>query len=81
VGRFSARGLHTASRLSSAFSRAGPCQPARGGAPPRDHRAQHDRGGAVPTGGTNDEVRGDGRFKLVESKGEASYMEEGVESH
>jgi hypothetical protein len=47
----------------------------------RGHRPQRDRGGAAPTGGTDDKVRGDGRFELVESKGEAPDMEEGMESH
>jgi hypothetical protein len=70
-----------ASRPSSAFSQARPCQPVRGGAPRRGHRAQRGRGDATPTGGTDDEVQGGGRFELVESKGEAPDMEEGVESH
>jgi hypothetical protein len=65
-----------ASQPSSAFSQAGPCQPARGGAPRRGHHAQCDRGGAAPTGGMDDEVRGGGRFELVKSKGEAPDMEE-----
>jgi hypothetical protein len=67
-----------ASQPSSAFSRAGPCQPTRGGAPRCVHRAQRDRGGAAPNGGTDDKVRGDSRFELVESKGQASDMEEGT---
>jgi hypothetical protein len=49
--------------------------------PQHGHRAQCDRGSATPIGGTDDEVRGGGRFELVESKGEAADMEEGAEAH
>jgi hypothetical protein len=81
AGRFSARGLRAASWPSSAFGRAGHCQSMHGGAPRRGHRAQRDRGVAAPTGGMDDKVRGGDWFELVETMGEASSMEEGVESH
>jgi hypothetical protein len=67
--------------LSGAFGRADPCQLMRRATPQRGHRAQRDRGGAAPTGGMDDVVRGGGRFELEESKGEAPDMEEGAESH